>query len=590
MKFNKFLLRILCLTLILAVACGIAAKLHVDNKEYKVEFDANGGTGVEAQYVVKGGLVTAPQDPTREGYTFLGWFYNEDKFNFETAVKGAMTLVAHWEKLPAVCPHADKNDDNKCDKCGADFEDGTDLPALTTYSIVYMDGANQLALAPNSYTSASTGLTLPNPPAKVNYEFAGWYLDAEFTTLASGINVNANANLTFYAKYLPVTYKVNYFLDGGVNAQGNVVTFTVEDLPVLFADPAKEGFEFKGWFTDANCQTAFEGVNAEMLASLENNTLNLYADWSKILLTYTVTYLDKDGNLFGKDTYLEGSSYTFREGYYIDNYNMFEGWVDTVTGETYASMATLPEGTTGDITVQAKFVIVEYWYNVNYYVNGELYTTASFKEGDGLATLLTVSQKGYEFDGWYDAENAPITSIPETATADVDLFGYLNLVTYSVQFFDGVNELDLGLSSYTISETDIILPELPVKEGYYPAGWYTADGTKLNAIAADSIGNLVLYARYENVVYTITYYNVEEGNNNPLNETEYTYGNVPTLYDPLNKEGFVFGGWYTLVDGVEVDVNSLEEYANQSICLYAKWQPIAGDNSGNIVTPEVPLG
>ena len=53
MKFNKFLLRILCLTLILALACGIAAKLHVDNKEYKVEFDANGGTGVEAQYVVR---------------------------------------------------------------------------------------------------------------------------------------------------------------------------------------------------------------------------------------------------------------------------------------------------------------------------------------------------------------------------------------------------------------------------------------------------------------------------------------------------------------------------------------------------------
>ena len=114
MKFNKFLLRILCLTLILAVACGIAAKLHVDNKEYKVEFDANGGTGVQAQYVVKGGLVTAPQDPTREGYKFLGWFFNEDEFDFDTPVKGAMTLVAHWEKLPAECPHVDKNDDKKC--------------------------------------------------------------------------------------------------------------------------------------------------------------------------------------------------------------------------------------------------------------------------------------------------------------------------------------------------------------------------------------------------------------------------------------------------------------------------------------------
>ena len=139
MKFNKFLLRVLCFALVLAVACGVAAKLHVDNKEYKVEFDANGGTGVESQYVVKGGLVTAPADPTREGYSFLGWFHNEDLYNFETPVKGAMTLVAHWEMLPAECPHADKNDDGKCDACGyllpiksTENNDGTVVPETSS--------------------------------------------------------------------------------------------------------------------------------------------------------------------------------------------------------------------------------------------------------------------------------------------------------------------------------------------------------------------------------------------------------------------------------------------------------------------------
>ena len=208
MKFNRILFRILCLALAVALTCGIAAKLHVDGAEYKVEFDANGGTGVESQYVGQKELATAPADPTREGYVFVGWFYNENEWSFETPINGNIVLVAHWEKIPAECPHVDKNDDAKCDKCGADFQDGNDQPAPSIYSIVYMDGANKLNLTPSSYTASGANLTLPTPAAKAHLEFVGWYLDAEFTTLATEINANANSNLVFYAKYVPVTYKI----------------------------------------------------------------------------------------------------------------------------------------------------------------------------------------------------------------------------------------------------------------------------------------------------------------------------------------------------------------------------------------------
>ena len=579
MKFNKFLLRVLCLTLILAVACGIAAKLHVDNKEYKVEFDANGGTGVEAQYVVKGELATAPADPTREGYTFLGWFHNEDLFNFETPIKSAIILVAHWEKLPAECPHVDKNDDGKCDKCDISFEDETDLPAPSVYSIVYMDGATKLDLAPKSYSSTSTGLSLPTPPAKAHYEFAGWYLDAEFTEVVSEINVNANANLVFYALYVPVTYTVNYQLDNGVNAESNVTSFTVEDLPVNFAAPTKDGYEFKGWFTDANCTVAFTGLTADNACNL-----TLFAKWEKILIPYTVTYLDNNGQIIGEDIFYESDvDQPLRAGYELDGY-AFINWVNP--RNSMVVYTCIPAGTAENIVVKALMEEVVVSHNVTYYVNGEFYYEASFDEVAGLANLLAVSKLGYEFDGWYNELDEKVDSIPAGTTSDVALYGSLNIVTYTVKFFDGETELFFELNSYTVPETEIALPALPDKAGTTPVGWYTAEGVKVTSIGAGSVGNIVLYAKYESVFYTVTYY-LNGGENHASNETSYTYGNVPTLYDPLSRDGYAFGGWYTNGEFSGEAVESLAEYANQDVTLYAKWVAITDDDG--TTTPEVPF-
>lgn len=583
MKFNKFLLRVLCFALILAVACGVAAKLHVDNKAYKVEFDANGGTGVAAQYVVKGELVTAPTDPTREGYAFLGWFYNEDLFKFETPVKGAMTLVAHWEKLPAECPHADKNDDGKCDACGEDFTDGTDVPAPTVYSIAYMDGATKLDLVPKTYSSESTGLKLPTPPAKANYEFKGWYLDAEFTELVSEINVNANANLVFYAKYEAVTYTVSYELDNGVNAEGNVSSYTVEDLPVSFANPTKEGFEFKGWFTDANCTVAFEGLTAENAGNL-----TLFAKWEKVLVPHTVTYLDNNWNVIGEDIFYESEEdQPLRAGYELDGY-VFKGWVHPRM--TWIEFTCIPAGTAEDITVMAFMEKVVVTHTVTYYVNGAEYYTANFDEETGLDTLLEYNKPGYSFDGWYNELDEKVTSIAAGTTENVALYGTADIITYTITFFDCDTELTFELGSYTVSDTDISLPDLPVKTGWQSIGWYTTfdfEGDKVTVIKAGTTGDLVFFAKYANIKYVIDY-TTNGGVNSELNVEEYNYGDIPVLYDPLNREGYIFAGWYDNAEFSGEAVESLEAYAYKDVLyLYAKWVEVTDDEG--TMAPEVPF-
>lgn len=66
---------------------------------YDVSFDSNGGTAVDTQENVQyGTTATKPENPTREGYRFLGWFTKDgEAFDFSTPITKSMTLTAKWE-------------------------------------------------------------------------------------------------------------------------------------------------------------------------------------------------------------------------------------------------------------------------------------------------------------------------------------------------------------------------------------------------------------------------------------------------------------------------------------------------------------
>ena len=72
---------------------------QVDSKEYvTITFDSDGGSSIESQGVKKGNNATKPNDPTKEGYTFLGWYYDNKEWNFiDDVVTDNITLVAKWQ-------------------------------------------------------------------------------------------------------------------------------------------------------------------------------------------------------------------------------------------------------------------------------------------------------------------------------------------------------------------------------------------------------------------------------------------------------------------------------------------------------------
>lgn len=101
----------------------------------RVYFDTDGGSTVERQSIKKGTKAFEPEEPTREGYTFLGWFTakgaDATEWDFAATVEKTTTLYAHWEKYTAPRterPEVEEDEDK-------DYDPDADLPEGTVAAV-----------------------------------------------------------------------------------------------------------------------------------------------------------------------------------------------------------------------------------------------------------------------------------------------------------------------------------------------------------------------------------------------------------------------------------------------------------------------
>ena len=89
---------ILCIAVIL-----IVVGLELRNPGFTITFDSKGGTDVPSQNQMYGELLEVPEDPTREGYEFTGWYADAacDVLWDESirTIESDLTLYAGWEKI-----------------------------------------------------------------------------------------------------------------------------------------------------------------------------------------------------------------------------------------------------------------------------------------------------------------------------------------------------------------------------------------------------------------------------------------------------------------------------------------------------------
>ena len=544
-----------------------------------IKFNPDNNTSVTSQIIVSGSCATEPTAPTKENYIFAGWYKGSTKWIFSTPVTSDLNLTAKWEPDLSNCSHKNANEDDYCDICNERLN----------FSVTYKYGTETLTFLSkyNSYSILDTGFTLP-VAEKSHYTFFGWFEDELLTKQVTSIDVTKGGDITLYAGLAPVEYSITYELNDGTNASGNPTSFTVSDLPLTLLAPEKEGYTFGGWYTDNTFTQSIEEINLDNIGNL-----TLYAKWTEIIIEFKVTYLDHNSNVLAVDTLIKSKNDQALRNYtdfpaLTDTGYSFLGWVNPDNeSEKYVR---IPAGHDTDIVVKASMKN-EIVHHVNYYVDGSLFESETFLEVEGFNNFYMPTKVGYTFDGWYSDSDCTIdaTAIAPGTTEDVTLYGKYIPIVYNVSFTVDGAVFNGGFTQYIISAEDILLPEIPAKEGYIILGWYTADDQLMveNKIAAGYYGDLELHAVYKKSSYKITYY-LNGGSNDDRNVTEYRYGEIPKLYSAGYKEGYVFAGWYTDASYSGEPIISIDEVANQDVKLFALWLPYVEEDTST-ETPIIPF-
>lgn len=173
-----------------------------------VKFESNGGTEVPSQNISYGEPVTRPEDPTREGYRFAGWYSDIDlqkPWDFEKdTVQGNMTLYAKWEKSDA--PVTDEEEASHSGLWWLLALAALGLLALllallTGKKTVHFEtGCNEKIK--DQKVKKGNPAARPQEPRRMGRTFAGWYADEAYRKRWDFEKDTVEADMTLYAKWL----------------------------------------------------------------------------------------------------------------------------------------------------------------------------------------------------------------------------------------------------------------------------------------------------------------------------------------------------------------------------------------------------
>ena len=169
---------------------------------YTVTFQSEGGSEVASQ-IRANTPADRPADPTKEGYTFIGWYNGESEWDFETPVTADLTLTAKWQVNQYTITF--------------DTAGGSEVPSITQ--------------------DYGTAITAPANPTKTGHTFAGW--DREIpTTMPAG-------DMTITARWTVNQYTITFKLENG--GQDIVIKQDYGTAITAPANPTKTGYTFAGW-------------------------------------------------------------------------------------------------------------------------------------------------------------------------------------------------------------------------------------------------------------------------------------------------------------------------------------------------------
>lgn len=282
---------------------------------YTVTFMLDENTVYDTQRVREGRTVEQPENPTKEGYSFGGWYLNGSIYDFTASVTGDITLTAQWiiNDYTITLVNADTQVVTTIGAAHGAMLDKDALEqrvAVTGYSVTSwtLDGVAYDFTTPvtsdltlvytmqaNNYTVtyqiaddtsvASTqvtfGAAVPLPTSTDTAYTWNWYTDSTFTTSASGMTMPAE-NITLYGQW---THN-----DSGLKGHGT------ENDPFLIADAE----DLKAIDTFSDDMNGGKPYSFELLADIDMDDV-LTKDWGYAIQYFCGTFEGNNHTLYASN-------------------------------------------------------------------------------------------------------------------------------------------------------------------------------------------------------------------------------------------------------------------------------------------------
>jgi len=356
--------------------------------QYTITFDTNGGSEIAPITQDYGTEITAPDNPTRKGYTFKGW----DKEIPETMPAENMTVKAQWE--------------------------------INQYTITFdTNGGSEIAPITQDY---GTEITAPADPTRKGYTFKGWDKEIPETMPADNITVKAQWEINQYT----ITFDTNGGSEIAPITQDYGTEITAPD------NPTRKGYTFKGW-------------DKEIPETMPAENITVKAQWE--INQYTIAFDTNGGSEIAPITQDYGTEITAPDNPTRKGYT-FKGW-DKEIPETMPAE---------NITVKAQWEINQ--YTITFDTNGGSEIAPITQDyGTEITVPDNPTRKGYTFKGW-DKE------IPKTMPAEnITVKAQWEINQYTITFdTNGGSEIAPITQDYG---TKITAPDNPTRKGYTFKGW-----------------------------------------------------------------------------------------------------------------------
>lgn len=501
---------------------------------HTVSFDSQGGSSITVlEGVRSGSKIKEPTESTKSGFAFDGWYKESSCINgwhFETdSISSDTTLYAKW---------------------------------IAVYTVTF-DSQGGSSLAPMEGVGSGSRIDEPTAPTRNGYEVEGWYTDTEFTNKWNfGVDA-VSSSLTLYVKWKVALYTVLF------NTQGGTEITSIESISYGMkisepVSPKKDKHVFNGWYMDASYTQRWYFTTDQVM---KNTTL--YAKW---IGPHSVTFNSQGGspvaeipeimhgNVIPEPTTPTRSGYAF-DGWY-SNPSLSYKW-------NFASNTVV-----SDMTLYAKWIVL---HLVSFDSRGGSDINAIEIANDKKLSEPTLpTRTGYTFGGWYK-EFACINLwnfSSDTVVSMTTLYTKWTAQNYTITFNSyGGSTTDPSSRVITYDQEYGELPT-PTRDGYVFDGWWTGlNGTGELIIASDVVSitsDRMLYAKWI-PHYTVTF-DIQGGLASIITSKVVTfdqvYGELPTP----TRDGYVFGGWWTGINGTGTQVLAdVVVSINSNQILYAKW-------------------